>query len=211
MGSLALGVGLAWLGVAASAAGAPAASRTATPAVSPSATPAATPRPTPTAVARLHLDVDQAVREHLEHDELPRFEMEVVGHTPQAMFEMHLRGYNGECGATGGGAPTTTDMRGIRPQPAQGGMDILKLLADFKKMGPDRYYLYRATAPGRVTYLVREGRMPAAQLFQDGLVLEMIRGFHDAATATRAWRRLERGYKTAVAGEARSVYAPCIQ
>jgi hypothetical protein len=205
---LGLGVGLVCLGVSWSLAS-PALAASPSPAPPPAAT---TPTATPTPVARLHLDVDEVVREHLEHDQLPRFEIEVLGHTPQAMFEMHLRGFNKECGATGGGAPTTTDMRGIRPQsPPVIGVDLVKLLGEFKKLGPDRYFLYRATSPGGVSYLVREGRMPPAQLVQNGVVLEVVGAFHDAATATRAWRRLERGYRTAVAEAPRSIYAPCIQ
>ena len=203
MRSLTLCVGLVSLGACGSA--------VAQPAATPIPTPAA-PDPRPTPAPRLHVDVDEAVRRRLESEALPRFELEVVGHTPQEMFEQHLRGFNGECGATGGGAPTTTDMRGIRPQPAPAlGVDLIKLLSDLKKIGPDLYFLYKASGPNGVSYIVREGRMPAAQLIQNGVVLEMIRGFHDQATATRAWRRLSRGYKTAVAGEARSVYAPCIE
>lgn len=171
-----------------------------TPTPSPSATP--TPRPR----LRLRLDVDRHV-DALLNPTVPRFHVEVTTRTPQQAFEEHLLGFNTACGPSGAGAPTVAEMAPHRPGMPEGAapfiptVDVLKLIADLKKIGPDRYFLYRVTRADGVRYLVNEGRLPWAQLIQPGATLEPIAAFPDRATATRAWRRLERGYRT-------PVYAP---
>jgi hypothetical protein len=73
-------------------------------------------------------------------------------------------------------------------------------------MGPDRYFLYKMTRPDGVHYILHEGRLPESQLLLPGAILEPIAAFPDRATATRAWRRMQRGFKTPVASEIK----PCI-
>lgn len=168
-------------------------------AASATSAPAASATPLP----RLVLDVDRHVQQAAE-GERPRFRIEVTGRTPQRAFEEHLQGFDTLCGPGGGGAPTVADMKPYRPNaisPATVSVDILKVIADLKKVGPDRFFLYRMTRPDGVSYIVREGRFPESQLLLPGAILEPIAAFADRATATRAWRRMERGYKTPVAPE----------
>jgi len=166
-----------------------------------------TPVPSATPLPRLVLDVDRHVREVAE-TEMPRFRIEVTGRTPQQAFEESLRGFDTLCGPGGGGAPTVAEMKPYRPNavsPSLVSVDVLKLIAGLKKMGPDRFFLYRMSRPEGVTYILNDGRLPVSQLLLPGAVLEPIAAFPDRATAVRAWRRMQRGFETP---EAREVQ-PC--
>lgn len=162
-------------------------------------TPAAPQIPEATPMPRLVLDIDRHVQE-LGDGNAPRFRIEVTGRTPQQAFEEHLQGFDTLCGPGGGGAPTLADMKGYRPNvipPTLFSVDLIKALADLKKMGPDRYFLYRMVRSDGVTsYIVRDGRLPESQLLMPGAKMEPIAAFADRATATHAWRRMERGFKT---------------
>ena len=161
----------------------------ATPAATQAVSPAATPTPAP----RLQLDVDRHV-ERLLNPGVPRFEVEVTVRTPQEALREHFRGFQ-VCGGGGPSAPTVAEMAPHRPQgPTAVSVDILKLISDLQKSGPDRFFVYRVTKAEGVSYLVREGRLPWSQLTAPGATLEPIAAFPDRASATQAWRRLERGY-----------------
>ena len=162
-------------------------------AASPTPSASATPTPSP----RLRLDIDRHV-DRLVNPGVPRFEVEVERRTPQEAFEEHLKNFNTTCGPAIGGAPTVADMAPFRPHGPPGGfsVDITRLIRDLKNSGPERYFLYRVTKPEGVSYLIHEGRLPWSQLMQPGATLEPIAGFADRGTATRAWRRMERGYRT---------------
>jgi hypothetical protein len=119
-----------------------------------------------------------------------------------------LEGFDPLCGPRDmGGAPTVTDMGPYRPHLTTPlfSVDVLKLIADLKKSGPDRFFLYRVSRADGVTYAVYDHRLPWDQLLLPGVVLEPIAAFPDRATATHAWWRLMRGFATA---EARPV-PPC--
>jgi hypothetical protein len=170
--------------------------------------PVATQTPSATDPPRLVLDVERHVREIGDAD-VPRFRLEVIGRTPQQAFEEHLKGFDTLCGPGGGGAPTVAEMKNYRPNvisPTLFSVDVLKAIADIKKMGPDRYFLYKMTRPDGIHYILHEGRLPESQLLLPGAILDPIGAFPDRATATRAWRRMQRGFKTPVAPEIK----PCI-
>jgi hypothetical protein len=173
-------------------------------------TPAATGTPEP----RLQLDVDRHVAEMLDK-ERPRFQLEVVGRTPQEILQKHLEGFDLLCGAVDHGAPTAADMAGQRPQPGLAvsleqiaAMLLLEGIKRIKGDAPDRYFVYRVTAAGGGHFLVREGALPESQRFVPGGVIEQVAAFPDRKTATRAWWRLEHGYKTPVADRKRNPCAP---
>ena len=165
--------------------------------------------PTATPLPRLVLDIDRHVQD-LGDQNAPRFRIEVTGRTPQQAFEEHLQGFDTLCGPGGGGAPTVAEMKDYRPNviaPTLFSVDVIKLIADLKKTGPDRYFLYRMVRmDGTASYIVRDGRLPESQLLLPGARMEPIAAFPDRATATHAWRRLERGYRTPVAPDIK----PCV-
>jgi hypothetical protein len=165
--------------------------------------PAATPSPSPTPEAHLRLNIEEHAQASAGSiPDIPRFETEVVGRTPQEMLQRFLDGGELECGPTTGGAPTVADTRAYRehPSPSVDFMPLVQALFKAAKgLGPDRFFLYRVARRDGNSYLVREGRMPASQLYEPGAMLELVAAFPDRATATRAWRRMERGFKTPVA------------
>jgi hypothetical protein len=161
----------------------------------------------PTPTRGLRLEVDRHVQELMNRTDLPRFEttIEVVGHTPQEMFERHLEGFDAMCGPGGGGssAPTVAEMARMRPSiPLIGSLftvDVFKTLEDIEQSGPDRFFVYRVVSPDGVHYYVREGRMPVAQLILPGAIAEPIAAFHDKKRATHAVWRFEHGFTAAEA------------
>jgi hypothetical protein len=149
---------------------------------------------------RLRLDVDGQVQRMLEKREgLLHFEtaVEVVGTSPQAMLDRHLQGVDPECGPPAGGAPTEAEMRQAQPHAAPY-LDFLPLLRALRgkitKKGADHYFLYRVHQGDRVSYSLREERLPDALLYNpSGTTFELVEAFPDRDTATSAWWRLERG------------------
>jgi hypothetical protein len=161
-------------------------------------TPTANPAP------HLRLDVERHVTTVLERPGLPRFEttVEVVGQTPQEMFEKHLQGFDALCGPGGGGAPTVADMAPLlnhRLPSVFPTVSVFGALDALKKTGVDRYYVYRMEGHEGVRFLLHEGRLPIAQLVLPGAVLEPVAAFPDSKTAAHAVWRLEHGFKTAEA------------
>ena len=167
------------------------------------------PEPTP-APDRLRLDIDRLVKERMEKDgrDLPRFEtqVEVVGQSPQAAIDRLFEGVRGDCrpgGAPpGGGAPTHVEMRQARwhPSPSADFVTLLMLLGKTIKdgrRGEDKYFLYRVSAKGDVSYLLREGRVPDALLYaRAGTTYELISAYADTKNGAKALRRMERGFGT---------------
>jgi hypothetical protein len=167
-----------------------------------------TPRP------RLRLDIDGRVKERLDRDP-PRFELEVVGTTPQAALEQHLKSFDVLCGASDHGAPTLLDMAGQRPGPSASvrldqllGPLLLGAFTKLKKSGPDRYFVYRVSGPNGAHFLMREGPIPEPQRFVPGGVIELVIAYPDRKAAAHAWRRLERGFGTPEAVLQRNPCAP---
>lgn len=171
-----------------------------------------TPEPTPTpAPKRLRLDIDRHV-ERLEEEQrkgVPRFEtqVEVTGKSPQMMLDRFFGGIEYDCtpgGAPpGGGAPTHVEMREARWHPSPSAdfeAALLKLMAEAfkgKMRGADKFFLYRVTAKGDVSYILREGRLPDALLYATpGTTYELIRAYADTKSGAKALRRLERGFAT---------------
>jgi hypothetical protein len=119
------------------------------------------------------------------------------------MLERHLRGVPLECGPTGGGgAPTEIETRAVRPHSSPS-IDVLPLLnalrGALKKKEPERYFLYRVARPQGVTHVVRTERIPESWLYSTpGTTFELIETFADMKSATRALRRLERGFDAPV-------------
>lgn len=171
-------------------------------------TPEPAPEPTPIpASPRLRLEIDRLVKERLEKEELPRFEtqVEVVGKSPQVMLERFLRGIEYDCrpaGAPpGGGAPTHIEMRAARWHPSPSAdfqAALIKLIGHAlkgKSRGEDRYFLYRVSAKGDVSYLLREGRLPEAVTYATpGTTYELIKAYADKESGATGWRRMERGF-----------------
>jgi len=160
---------------------------------------------------RLRLDVERHVERRLAQDgDVPRFEtrVDVVAKSPQLMLNRFFGGVDLECSPAGappgGGAPTELEMREARWHPSPG-IDFLALaraIADkLKAVGPDRYFLYRMRTGDDVNYVLREGRLPPSQLYTPGTTYELVDAFPDLSSATRAWRRMERGYPTPTAAE----------
>jgi hypothetical protein len=137
---------------------------------------------------------------------IPRFEtqVEVTGKAPQAMLDRFLEGIESDCkpgGAPpGGGAPTHVEMREARWHPAASAdfIPLLKLLVGtVKGRGEEKYFLYRVNVKGRVSYLLREGRLPDAMAYAaPGTTFELIKGYADANGGAKGLRRLERGFAT---------------
>jgi hypothetical protein len=118
---------------------------------------------------------------------LPRFEtsIEVIGKSPQVMFERFLNGPDLGCG------PTVRNLLGPY-------FDLAALVRLLKKKGPDRYFLYRVRRSGDVSYWLREDRIRDALLLTaPGVTFELVTAFPDLGSATEGWRRMERGFKTA--------------
>jgi hypothetical protein len=147
--------------------------------------------------------VDQVLEEEAKKGGL-RFEttIEVYGKSPQIMLERFFGGVDLECkpgGAPpGGGAPTEVEMREVRPHPspyvdfAALGRAIAKKL---KGKGPERFFLYRVFNKGRVSYLLREGKVPVGSL--PGVTYDLVAAFADTDSAVRGFKRMERGFPTA--------------
>jgi hypothetical protein len=192
------------------------------PGPSPAPPPGASPSPSPAADSKrkpLQLDIDRQVDQVLQRHELPRFEtsVEVVGTPPEVMLQRHLKGFDMECGPAGG-PPTEAEMREVRNHMAPS--------ADFLALGnyllgklvksrpPDRFFLYRILRPTGVTYTLRPDRLPVSLMYQTTAVFELVESYADLETATRAWRRLERGGDPRVPRDPASpmppwVTAPC--
>jgi hypothetical protein len=123
----------------------------------------------------------------------------VEGQTPQSVLERQLHGVPLDCGpAGGGGAPTETETRAVRPHSAPY-IDFLplakKLRDHIRKQQPARYFLYRVRRPEGLRYDVRAERVPDAWLYgQAGTMFELVEAFADLGDATRALRRLEQGF-----------------
>jgi len=133
----------------------------------------------------------------------PRFEtaVDVVGKSPQVMLERALRGQDLECAPSPGGVPTEVEMRAVRrtPPPYVDFLALSGVLAKkLKGKGPDRYFLYRLRrADGGVSYSLREQRVPDSSFYNTlGTTFELVETFSDRDIATKAWRRLERGFET---------------
>lgn len=175
---------------------------------------AQTPSPTPSPSPRpLRLDIDRHVEERLAEEAAkgtPRFEtrVEVVGKSPQMMLDRYFGGVDVECtpgGAPpGGGAPTHVEMREARwhPSPSVDLAAVVKLIGELLKGGkdqPERYFLYRLRRKDGVSYILREGRAPDMLLYASPETrFELVAGFPDIDSGTRALRRLERGFATPV-------------
>ena len=128
------------------------------------------------------------------------------------MLQRYFGGVDLECtpgGAPpGGGAPTHVEMREARghPSPSLDFLALGKFIAE-KLSGrgdeADRYFLYRVQRKDGVSYLLREGRVPDAVLYNSpGTTYELLEGFSDTKSGARAWLRMERGYRTPVAPSA---------
>src|SRR5262249_32288732 len=108
-----------------------------------------------------------------------------------------------ECGPSeappNGGAPSEVEMREARlhPGPTMDFVSLARTLADkLKHPGPDRFFLYRRRAGDDVSCELRAGRRPASELYLPGTTYELVDGFPDAASATKALRRMEQGLST---------------
>lgn len=192
----------------------PTPSPTPTPNPSPAPTPSAGPASPPSPLAgpprpRLRLDLERHVQKQVEEEARaapPRFEesVEVEAETPQSILERHLRGVPLDCGpaAGGGGAPTETEMRAVRPHggPSIDLLPLAKKLRDrMRKEQPDRYFLYRVTRPEGVRHDLRAERVPDSWRYTNpGTTFELLEGFPDLGDAARALRRLEQGFDRAV-------------
>ena len=167
--------------------------------------PVATPSPTPAEPKRsdrLQLNIDKHVERLLAgQPTLPRFDtaVEVKGKAPQVMLERLLADTDLECGPSVGGAPSEGEMRAYRPHPAPY-LDFAALGAALAKKfgpkGPPRYFLYRVSRPGGVSYSLREDPMPAYWSGNvPGATFELVEGFETLQDAVTAWRRVHRGEK----------------
>jgi hypothetical protein len=170
---------------------------------------------------RLRVDVEKHVEKVLEEEAkrgIPRFEtsVEVVAKSPQVLLERFFGGLDLECGAVPGGAPSETEMRAYRHTPAPY-IDLMALaralVKRFKGKGEQRYFLYRAVdKEGRVSFSLREGRLADAAFYNTpGTTFELVETFSDIDNATQAWRRLERGFPTAVATNSGWLPAPWVE
>ncbi len=189
----------------------------------PAPSPAPSPSPSPNAARkRLRLDVDRHVERVLQGQAgLPRFEtsVEVLGKTPELLLERFIKGFDVECGPTGGGAPSEVEMRAARPAVSPS-VDFMALARELvsrlkgREKGPERYFIYMARRRDGATYWVREGRLPVATVAAvPEAGVEMVAGFPDLDSATKALRRLERGLPVAARADAaptpRWVTSPC--
>jgi hypothetical protein len=153
--------------------------------------------------------VDRHVEKVLEEAErrgLPRFQtsVEVVAMTSQDALERFFGGVDLECGPVPGGAPTEMEMRAVRvrPSPYADFLALGRVLAEKLKRGnrgAASFFLYRVRRQDQVSYLVRHARVPAEWVTGiNGATFELVETFADAEGATRAWRRMERGFATPV-------------
>jgi len=163
------------------------------------------PRPVPADPRWIRLDVDKHVERLLADPQkggLPRFEtsIEVLGKPPQVMFERFFHGLDLECGPASSAPPTDVEMRTVRhlPTPYWDLAALVGALAKrLKEKGPDRYFLYRVRRAGGVSYWLREDRISDATLFNiPGTTFELAATFPDLDSATKGWRRMERGFET---------------
>jgi hypothetical protein len=165
-------------------------------------------QPTPARPRRLVLDIDKHVQQKLA-EEPPRFEtsIEVVARSPQMLLARFFGGVDLECGPSAGGAPSMDEMREHRPHTAPTA-DLLalamalagKVMAGVKGKPTPHYYLYAVKRNNTVSYALREDRVPDSWFYNfPGVTFELVESFPDRDSATRAWRRMERGYATPVA------------
>jgi hypothetical protein len=133
---------------------------------------------------------------------LPRFEtsIEVLGKPPQVIFERFFHGLDLECGPVSSSPPTDVEMRTVRHLPTPY-LDFAALAGALtrrlKEKGPDRYFLYRVRNAGGVSYWLREDRISDALRFNTlGASFELAATFPDLDSATKGWRRMERGFET---------------
>lgn len=143
--------------------------------------------------------VDRVLKEE-EKAAPPRFQttVDVEGKSPQVALERTLNGVDLECAPAPGGPPTEVQMRAVRrtPPPTADFAALAGLLAKkIKNRGPNRFFVYRQRrADGSVTYALRETRMSEAAFYNtQGVTFELVEAFPDRESATRLWRRLERG------------------
>jgi hypothetical protein len=164
----------------------------------------------------LKLDIDKAVRDVLARQrahELPHFEERIeVRDAYRDALEAHLHGAELECGASAWGPPTRYEMNGYRGSPipvhadfTAGAKLLYSMLEGLFSSKEPRWFLYavrRTTQPGapgpdRITYVIREGRVPEhARLSVPGTSFDLIAGFRGRTEASSALRRLERGFPT---------------
>lgn len=152
---------------------------------------------------RMKIDVEKQVERVLAEEEKaapPRFEttVDVEGKSPQVAVERSLHGTDLDCARTPGGPPNEVDMRAVRRTPPTS-VDFAALAGFLSKKvkgkGPNRYFVYRQRrADGMTTYALRETRVSEAAFYNtEGVTFELVEAFPDRESATRLWRRLERG------------------
>ena len=169
---------------------------------SPSPSPIPSPKPSPSPRPSLRLNLESHVEKHIEQQKrpgTPRFEesVEVEEKTPQTMLERHYEGLDLECGGLEGGAPTEVETRAVRPHLSPSA-DFLPLVGALrkaleKKKDP-RFFLYRITRQGKVSYDVRSERVSDALLGQPGVQFDLLETFSDMDDAKRALQRMEHGF-----------------
>jgi hypothetical protein len=161
---------------------------------------------------RLKVDVERAAEDVVAlhaADDLPRFEERIEVHTYQEALEALLRGAELGCGSTERGAPTRYEINPYRGSRIPVHADFLpaaKMLYSrlFSSKEP-RFFLYSvrrdaepgAALPETIDFVVREGRLPEADLLSPGGGrFELVAGFRKRAQALAALWRLERGVRS---------------
>jgi hypothetical protein len=180
----------------------PSPSPSANPSLKPSPSPSPTPKPSPSPRPSLRLNLERHVEKHIEQQRgpgTPHFEesVDVEDETPQTMLERHYEGLHLECGGLEGGAPTEAETRAVRPHISPSA-DFLPLVGALRKaLGKNkepRFFLYRITRQGKVSYDVRSERVSGALLGQPGVEFDLLETFSDMDDAKRALQRMEHGF-----------------
>lgn len=130
--------------------------------------------------------------------DLPRFETEVLveAHVPLSL-QRFFEGFDTRNGATFGSAPNHQEMwREMSPRQAATPVDLLaavKAVVDlFRKDGPARFFIYRASDATHAWLLLREGDLPAPLRYgSPGVTFEALGGFASLADAQAAYERIE--------------------
>jgi len=177
----------------------------------------ASPTPSPSPLA---LDVEKHVDQVLAEEAskgTPRFEttIEVVGKSPQIMLDRFFGGVDLECGPIGsvppgGGAPTVAETRAFRPHlpPSADFGALIAALGQavaqkLKGKGPEKFFLYRIRSKDGERYLLREGRLPPSWLDSlPGTRFDLVAAFPDLDSGVKGWKRMERGFPSAVSPSA---------
>ena len=69
-----------------------------------------------------------------------------------------------------------------------------KLMGAVKGKAAPHYYLYAVKRNNTVNYALRDERVPDSWFYNfPGVTFELVESFPDRDSATRAWRRMERG------------------